>query len=83
MIVECPNMKKRTPRMESSDKHNNESKEVSSKEAKLVIKGDSIHLRLSHPSGKERVTVGTKNTLREFKTYLVLLSLYKNVKEFY
>ena len=48
-----------------------ESKKVSSKQAKLEIKGDSIHLRLSHPNGKERVTVGTKKTLREFKTFLV------------
>ena len=66
LIVECPKMK-RTPRLESS----NDNEKVSLKETKLVIKGNSIHLRLSHPNGKERVTVGTKNTLREFKTFLV------------
>jgi hypothetical protein len=38
---------------------------------RFVLKGDPIHLRLNHRNGKERVTVGTKNTLREFKTYLL------------
>ena len=69
VIVECPNMNSArpgTPRIEPS-----KNDEGSPKDSTFLIKGNSIHIRLTHPNGKERVTVGTKNTLREFKTYLL------------